>query len=204
MSLDPLDWRVALAAYIAIEAKPVEKYGHQPRLYELTRQIGNGLTYDDDVVYAAVWLHDLGVFERHRPESKELLVRWNNVAYAIERAPQLLARFGFPAEKVDAVIDCIRTHQPQYEPGSIEATLLRDADILEQLGAIGILRTVCKVGRDTRFFTFTDAAVSLQAAIDHLPGMLRLPQSKLLAAPRIQIHKDFLSAVAGESKANLH
>ncbi len=58
-------WRVALAEYIAREAKPVEKYGHQPRLYALTQQIGSGLSYDDDVVYAAAWTHDIGVFMVH-------------------------------------------------------------------------------------------------------------------------------------------
>ena len=43
-------WRKALADYIAIQAKPVEKFGHQPRLYELTRRVADGLDYDDDVV----------------------------------------------------------------------------------------------------------------------------------------------------------
>jgi uncharacterized protein len=63
-----MPFRQAIADYIAREARPVDKYGHQPRLYALTREIGKGLPYDDDVVYAAVWLHDLGVFVGHRPE----------------------------------------------------------------------------------------------------------------------------------------
>ena len=50
-----------------------------------------------------------------------------------------------------AVLECIAHHQPQDVPETIESTILRDADILEQLGAVGIVRTVCKVGRDTRF-----------------------------------------------------
>ena len=71
----------------------------------------------------------------------------------------------FPAEKVDAVVEAIRTHQPAAHPTTIEGIILRDADILEQLGAIGILRTVCKIGRDTRFPTFTAAAESLRKAL---------------------------------------
>ena len=174
-------WRGALVKFVAGEAKPVEKYGHQPRLYALTRAIGEGLPYDDDVVFAAAWLHDLGVFKGHRPEERKLLERWDNVVYAIEKAPEILAESGFPMEKVGAVVECIRHHQPSGEPGSLEGTILRDADILEQLGGVGILRTVCKVGRDTRFSTFSDAVELLTEAVESLPGMLRLASSRRLA-----------------------
>ena len=62
-------WRAAIENYIAAHANPTHKFGHQPRLYALTQLIGAGLTYDDDVVFAAVWLHDIGVFIGHRPET---------------------------------------------------------------------------------------------------------------------------------------
>lgn len=197
-------WRSALTDYIAREARPVEKFGHQPRLYELTLRIGADMLYDDDVVFAAAWLHDLGVFVGHRPEEPEALARWNNVTYAVERAPAILNDLGFPREKMAHVLDCIRTHQPQGEPATLEATILRDADILEQLGAVGILRTVCKVGRDTRFRTFTEAASSLHVALVELPRQLRLDSSKDLAMPRVEQLASFLAAVEAESGEHLH
>jgi uncharacterized protein len=202
--MSDLSWREALAAYIKREAQPVEKFGHQPRLYALTLQIGEGISYDDDIVYAAVWMHDLGVFTGHRPEDREELKRWDNTGYAIAQTPAILKSFGFPEEKISAVAECIRTHQPSFTPETIEATILRDADILEQLGAVGILRTVCKVGRDTRFATFTEAAASLQKALDTLPQLLRLPASQRLAEERVRIHRDFLAAIAAEAESNLH
>ncbi len=61
-------FRSRLAEYVRSQALPVDKLGHQPRLYALTRLVGQGLAYDDDVVYAAAWLHDLGVFIGHRPQ----------------------------------------------------------------------------------------------------------------------------------------
>src|ERR1700722_12027656 len=87
------DFRSALADYVRIQALPIDKLGHQPRLYALTRLIGQGLSYDDDVVYAAAWLHDLGVFIGHRPEDPDELVRWDNVAYAVKQAPAVLLQF---------------------------------------------------------------------------------------------------------------
>ncbi len=197
----PPDFRSALVAYIREQARPVDKFSHQPRLYELTREIGAGQRYDDDVVFAAVWLHDLGVFVGHRPEEPAALVKWDCVAYALERTPEILARFGFPAGKIPAVVEAIRTHQPHENPASIEGVILRDADILEQLGAVAVLRTVCKIDRDTRFKIFPDALRLLQKNADTLPGQLKLPISRKLAVPRLQVLRQFLAAALAEGCA---
>lgn len=204
MSSETHPWRAAVVEYIRREAMPIDKFGHQPRLYALTRQIGEGIAYDDDVVFAAAWLHDLGVFVGHRPEQPTALAAWDNVAYAIDRAPAILREFVFPAGKIPAVIEAIRTHQPHQQPESIEATILRDADILEQLGAMGILRAVSKVGRDTRFATFSQIVPTLRKALETLPPLIRLPAAQTLAAPRIQVLRDFLNAIESEALDDLH
>ena len=195
------DFRPAIVAYIREQARPVDKFSHQPRLYELTRTIGADQSYDDDVVFAAVWLHDLGVFVGHRPEESEALAKWDCVAYAMHQTPAVLARLDFPAEKIPAVVETIRTHQPQENPASIEGIIVRDADILEQLGAVTVLRTVCKIGRDTRFKIFSDALRVLQKNLETLPGQLKLPLSQTLAAPRLQVLQQFLEAARAEGCA---
>jgi uncharacterized protein len=202
------DFRAQLEQYLQREAAPAYKYGHQPRLYALTQQIAALIkpapAYDDDIVFAAAYLHDLGVFIGHRPNDTAALQQWNHVTYICERAPELLAGFNFPAEKIPAVLACIREHQPQDSPQSFEATLLRDADILEQLGAIGILRTAAKLGSDTRFHTLTDARNSLQRALDILPAKILLDATRELALHRIQILREFLLALEHESGEHLH
>lgn len=199
-----MSYREKIEQYIAIEAKPVDKYGHQPRLYALARLVGDGLAYDDDVVHAAVWMHDLGVFYGHRPVNQVELEKWDSVRYAMERTPGLLTEFGFPASKIDAVVEAIRTHQPSFEPFSVEGVILRDADILEQLGAIAILRTVSKVGRDTRFHRFTDAVVNLKKMLATLPAMIRLDSTRVLAGPKIAALVEFSRAVEAEDQGALH
>ena len=198
-----MSYRTAIAEYIAREARPTEKFGHQPRLYALTRLIGRGMDYDDDVVYAAAWLHDLGVFIGHRPEEPALLTRWDHVAYTVEKAPGILDAAGFPADKVPAVLEAIRTHQPKDDPTFIEAVILRDADILEQLGAVGVLRAISKVGKDTRFPTYTPAIAALRRALVELPPQLRLETTRALAAEKIETLKDFLAAVDAETGDSL-
>jgi uncharacterized protein len=192
-----------LAAWIEQQARPVDKFGHQPRLEALTAAVGAGLQYDRDVVSAAAWLHDLGVFAGHRPEDPVQLAHWDHVAYACSRAPAILREAGFPEEKIPTALQVIREHQPGDEPSTLEATILRDADILEQLGAIAILRIVSKVGRDTRFPRFTDAVAALQRNLDELPGKIRLPETRVLAQSRIAILREFLRAVSDEAGSSL-
>lgn len=199
----PHDYSLVLSRFIEEQARPVDKFGHQPRLEALTQLVGAGYSYDLDVVRAAAWLHDLGVFVGHRPEDLAALSRWDHVAYACDHAPRILRQAGFPEQKIPAVLEAIRQHQPKDEPVTIEATILRDADILEQLGAIGILRAAGRVGRDTRFPRFTDVVALLRRSLDGLPGKIRLETTRRLAQPRIEILRAFLRAVDDESGTRL-
>lgn len=199
----PTDYFRSLSGLIREQARPVDKFGHQPRLDQLTQAVGDGLDYDADVVRAAAWLHDLGVFIGNRPEDVDELSRWNHVAYACSHAPEILREAGFPEAKIPAVLEVIHQHQPHDEPTTIEAVILRDADILEQLGAVGILRTVSKIGRDTRFRLFTDAVAVLRRNLEELPGKIRLDSTRRLAAPRIATLRCFLRSVDDEAGSNL-
>jgi len=197
-------WRESVVDYIRAEAQPVDKFGHQPRLYALACRVGQGTPFDDDVLFAAAWMHDLGVFLGHRPQDPDQLARWDHVPYTIARTRELLAIWGFPADKLEAVTEVIRTHQPQDEPVALEAVLLRDADILEQMGAIGALRALAKVGRDSRYPTFSSVLPVLRRAVEMLPGQLRTNSAQQLAAPRVETLRLFLAAIDEEAGELLH
>src|SRR5262249_38090664 len=107
------------------------------------------------------------------------------------------------SEKIPAVVEAIRTHLPAREPSSIEGEILRDADILEQLGAIGALRTICKIGRDTRFVQFEDALCVLRKSLDELPGKLRLESARRMVRPKMEALRAFLEASDREERGNL-
>ena len=193
------NFRKAIVDYIRANALPQEKFSHQLRLYRLATRLAEGQAFDDDVLFAAAWMHDLGVFVGHRPESPAALAAWDHLAYASRAVPPVLASLGFSAAKIPAVIEAIRTHMPAAAPTTFEGTLLRDADILEQLGAVAVLRTVCKIGRDTRFLRFADALASLRRSLETLPTQLRLESARREAAPRIQALGTFLAAAAAEA-----
>ena len=195
------EWRESVIAYIRAEAQPEDKFGHQPRLYALAARLGQGMDFDDDILFAAAWMHDLGVFLGHRPQNPVELAGWNHVPYTIARSRELLAGWGFPTGKLDAVAQAIATHQPHDEPITIEATLLRDADILEQLGVVGALRALVKVGRDTRYATFSSVLPVMQRNAAQLPARVRTEAARPLAikrAGRLSRLLDDLKDEAGE------
>ena len=197
-------WREQVIAYIRAEAQPADKFGHQPRLYELASQIAEGGDYDDDVLFAAAWMHDLGVFLGHRPSDPAALAKWDHVPYTIARSRELLSEWGFPSGKLEAVAEAIRTHQPKDDAVLPEAVVLRDADILEQLGAVGALRALVKIGRDTRYATYSDVLPVLERASEVLPGKLRLRQSQELAEGRVNALRSFVAAVREETGNQLY
>ena len=57
-TLSEPNFREAIAEYIRAQAKPPDKFSHQPRLYHLAKQLAEGQPFDDDVLHAASWMHD--------------------------------------------------------------------------------------------------------------------------------------------------
>ena len=198
-----MEWRDQVVAYIREEATPRDKFGHQPRLYRLAHEIATdpevAQRCDDDVLFAAAWMHDLGVFLSHRPRDPAELALWDHVPYSIAKTRELLSQWKFPGSKLDAVAETIRTHEAKYEPVIAEAIVLRDADILEQLGAVGALRAIVKVGRDTRYVTYSDIVPVMARALTNLPDKLRLTKSRELAESRISVLRVLLEAIETEA-----
>lgn len=65
--------------------------------------------------------------------------------------------------------------------------------------AIGALRAFVKVGRDTRYPTYSDVIPVLRRALDRLPAKLRTESARRLAQPRVAALRAFLDAVSAEA-----
>ena len=104
-------------------------YEHSYRIYQLARKIGEGMEYDDEVLHAACFLHDIEMSSGH-PES------------SAEKARVILGETGFTPGKIETVYRAILYHMPgkSSEEPSTEGKLLHDANLLETVGAIGLIR----------------------------------------------------------------
>ena len=203
MSGSEAEWRKCVKEYIRREAQPVDKFGHQPRLEKLAESLADAPELEhaanDDVLFAAAWMHDLGVFKGHRPSDPEALAQWDHVPYTVKATERLLREWGFPEEKLAAVTEAIRTHEARYEPTTPEGVVLRDADILEQLGAVGVARALVKVGSDSRYKRVSDVVPVIERAMGTLPEKLKLAKARKMAARRVTTMRAFVEALRSEA-----
>ena len=61
------------------------------------------------------------------------------------------------------------------------------------------MRALVKVGRDSRYATYSDVVPVLERAVQTLPGKLRLRPAKALAENRVKVLAALLAAVRDEA-----
>lgn len=91
---------------------------------------------DGEIVIAAVFLHDLGRFDKSS-------MKGPHGFSSAKHAKGILERIKFPKEKMYRVLEAIRYHDAEYllsKRKTIEARLLFDADKLDAVGPYGIAR----------------------------------------------------------------
>jgi uncharacterized protein len=113
---------------------PAHGWEHIGRVYNLALTIARQEQADAFVVGVAALLHDLG-----RLSHDETL---HHADLSVQSAAELLARYEVAPSKQEAILHAIDAHSYSrgIEPATLEAGIVRDADRLDSLGAIGILR----------------------------------------------------------------
>jgi HD superfamily phosphodiesterase len=136
------DWRATVREFAASHFKnPAWGYSHCLRDYALARELAaaDHVTLDDDVLFAAAYLHDIAAFAPW----EDVKVDHSDVGARV--VDTVLKGTGFPMQKIDAVSAAIRTHMYYRDPLGPEALYLHDADALDWLGAIGVARILALV-----------------------------------------------------------
>jgi uncharacterized protein len=111
---------------------------HIIRVYNLALHIAEQEGADRFVVGMAALMHDLGKTAPH----EEANGNTHHADLSVTLATELLQTYRVPADKQQAILHAIVAHSFSKggEPQTLEAAVVRDADRLDGLGAIGILR----------------------------------------------------------------
>jgi uncharacterized protein len=107
---------------------------HVRRVYRLAQYIAIREGANSFIVAMAALMHDLGrTSMQHDGHHADL---------SVEMARALLQRYHISADKQEAILHAIVAHSFSrgVEPRTLEARVVRDADRLDGLGAIGIMR----------------------------------------------------------------
>ncbi len=117
---------------------PVHGFDHVERVLALAERLGAQLGADLEILRAAALLHDA---TGAAPLSKGRAAHEHASA---EFARAVLEQEGWPSQRIEPVLHCIRAHRYRGEeqPNSLEAKVLFDADKLDVIGAFGVARTI--------------------------------------------------------------
>jgi hypothetical protein len=193
----PQDWRETVRVFAAQHFKnPAWGYSHCLRDYALAKQLAaaDHADFDDDVLYAAAYLHDIAAFAPW----EDTKVDHSDVGARV--VDTILKGSGFPMGKIDAVRGAIRTHMYYRDPVGTEALYLHDADALDWLGAIGVARIMALVDPNGGNPDGPKAVAMLADNLNKVPSRVLSPAGQALVPDRKAELEKFLSDLRRETQ----
>src|SRR5690242_16503142 len=148
---------------------------HARRDYETTLALARaeGITVDDDALYAAAYLHDMAGLP---PYAKAGVDHGDRSA---QLADSVLRAVGFPMEKAELTKEIMSHHQYYRPPDTLAvAILFRDADILDFMGAIDVARIISLTTREKIAPNLPQAIAVIRKQMVEMPGRLQSESAK--------------------------
>jgi|SRR5665213_25166 len=170
---------------------------HSVRDYEVARALADSdhLAYDDDVLFAAAYLHDMAGFP---PWAKKGVDHQDRGA---ELMDSVLTGVGVPRDKIPRVAAAIRTHMFDRDPGTaVESRLLHDADALDWLGAVGIARMMSLVDANGGKPNFASVVGQLRDFLKQVPPALSTEAGKREGVRRAAETRAFLESLDKQTR----
>ncbi len=190
------DWRAAVHRFAEANLKhPAWGLSHSVRDYELAKELAaaDAVKLDDDVLYAAAYLHDVAAFAPWRNADVD---HQDEAARVVE---SMLAGTGFPMAKIEAVRGAIRAHMFARDPKGPEAIYLHDADALDWLGAIGVARVFGLVDPNGGSPDGPTVVKRLEVSLTSVPPRIISKAGKARAPQRARELEQFLRDLRSES-----
>jgi uncharacterized protein len=171
-----------------------EEYGgqwginHTRRLLKLIAIIGKDQQHNPAVVWVAAHLHDWGAYPKWMQPGVDHALRSRQVA------EEFLVEKGYASELLTPTLECIEFHHGSDPNRRMEAILLSDADALDFLGVVGVLRDFSKTPKDLR-----KAYEVVQSRKEKLRQSICLEASKIMAIQRLDEMERLLVAFEEET-----
>ena len=206
--MDPIQKLISLVKPYYKSPDPAHDWAHIGRVAKTARELSAELPVNLNCVLAAVYCHDLINLPKDHPDRKKAST------LSAEEARPLLKESGFNEEEIALISQAVIEHSfsKGLKPSSIEAQILQDADRLDALGAIGILRCAAvNTQMKSRFYEPYDPLAEERELddskymLDHyyvklfkLPELMNTARAKELAQTRVEYMKSFVKQLLSE------
>jgi uncharacterized protein len=187
-------WRDKVTAFAVKNLQEGLTYSHSRRDYALAKSLAaaDHVTLDEDVIFAAAYLHDMGGVSAFTEPNKD------HADVSVAKINIVLAHTDFPKAKLDTVRAAIRTHNFNRKPVGPEARYLHDADALDNLGASGVAWLLENVDSNGGKPTGQQLIKNFHNTKPIEQGVLT-PAGKVELARRLVEQRAFLDALARET-----
>lgn len=187
---------------------PAHDWPHIGRVVASAKKLAEGEEVDLPCLLASVYSHDLVNLPKNHPDRSQAS------ALAGEKAEPFLKQAGFNKQEISKIKQIVLEHSfsKGLKPSTLEAAILQDADRLDTLGAIGVLRcaSVNTQMKSAFYEPFDPLAQSRDLddkkyMVDHyfvkifkLPDMMNTHKGKQEAHKRVTYMKEFLNTLMSE------
>lgn len=156
----------------------------------------DGTKVDYEVLIPAAFLHDIAAYESQ-------IAGENHHEIGSQLARQILKEMNYPKDKIEKILEAISDHRSttEHKEEPIENTLVRDADKIEALDALGCARII--MARTRRGDSLQEIAE--QYTNDKLENKfksIRTPLAQKLALEKYEYSKDFFDRLTSQLKNN--
>jgi len=190
---------------------PSHDWPHIGRVMNLAKKLSSGTNANVEVLLAGVCCHDIVNLPKNHPD------RTRASELAAEKAVPFLIEAGFNQSEVEHIKQVVIEHSfsKGLRPTSLEAAILQDADRLDTLGAIGVLRcaTVNTLMKSSYYEPFDPLAEERELddkkyMLDHyfvkifkLPELMNTENGKKEANERMGFMKLFVDQLMKEVRS---
>lgn len=187
---------------------PAHDWAHIGRVAKVAQELAKDFNVNLECVLAGVYCHDLINLPKDHPDRK------NASTLSAKEAEPLLEKAGFSPDEIKLIQKAIIEHSfsKGLKPSCPEAAIVQDADRLDALGAIGILRCAAvNTQMKSTFYDPFDPMAEMRELddkkfmLDHyfvklfkLPDMMNTPAGKKLGEERVTYMKSFMKELMGE------
>ncbi len=194
MELTKIQEKIWDQVKIELADEPVASPDHVERMTAWCQLLGPKVGADMEVLLAGALLHDVGV----------VINRKNHYTVGRARAAEILKEVGFPEEKIEDALHVLEAHS-RYggpDPQTTEAKVGQDADALEYIGAIGILRALVRGLNDGSFNgRISDFPEFLKSILAKVEDTFHTKEAEAIGRSRLEYMKIFIERIEKELKS---
>ena len=187
---------------------PAHDWAHIGRVAATAKKLCEDQSVNIECVLAGVYCHDLVNLPKNHPDRKDAST------LAAKEAIPLLQKAGFKEEEILLIQKAIIEHSfsKGLKPSCLEAAIVQDADRLDALGAIGVLRCAAvNTQMQSNFYDPFDPLAEMRELndrafmLDHyfvklfkLPELMNTARAREMAKERIQYMQEFIQQLMTE------